>query len=83
MPAQTDVEAVYRAVLNRNPDSGGLNYWTGLLGQAVETRLQIVEGIRNSPEHFGQEIDAFYLALFGALLIRLDGPIGFPSWKLE
>ncbi len=59
------VEAIFRAVLNRNADIGGLNFWTGLLNDSVATRLEVVQGIRNSPEHFGQEIDVFYQTLLG------------------
>jgi hypothetical protein len=57
------VEAIYRAVLDRNADRGGLSAWTGDLNSGKLTRLQVVQGILNSPEHFAQEIDAFYLIL--------------------
>ena len=67
------VEAVYRAVLNRDADPAGLSWWNGLLKDGADTRLQVVQGIRNSPEHFGQEIDAFYLTLLGRLC-RRPGP---------
>ena len=59
------VEAIFRAVLNRTADSGGLAFWSGQLTGGTSTRLQVVQGIRNSPEHFGQEVDAFYLTLLG------------------
>ena len=70
------VEAVYRAVLNRNADPGGLASWTSGLNSGKQTRLQVVQGIRNSPEHFGQEIDAFYQTLLG----RPADPAGRASW---
>jgi autotransporter-associated beta strand protein len=70
------VEAVYRAVLNRNADQGGLSSWTGHLNGGTYTRLQVVQGIRNSPEHFGQEIDAFYETLLG----RAADPAGRAGW---
>ena len=70
------VEAIFRAVLNRNADAGGLSFWTGLLNQGTDTRLQAVEGIRNSPEHFGQEIDVFYQTLLG----RSADPAGRANW---
>jgi uncharacterized repeat protein (TIGR03803 family) len=57
------VEAIFRAVLNRNADSGGLSFWAGALNQGSQTRLQVVQGIRNSVEHFRQEVDAFYQTL--------------------
>ncbi len=59
------VEAVYRAVLDRNADPGGLSSWTGHLNDGSYTRAQVVDGIRNSPEHFAQEIDDFYVTLLG------------------
>ena len=70
------VEAIYRAVLDRNADSGGLSSWTGSLNSGQLTRLQVVQGIRNSPEHFGQEIDAFYETLLG----RAADPQGRANW---
>ncbi|HEV8062957.1 MAG TPA: DUF4214 domain-containing protein [Gemmataceae bacterium] len=59
------VEAIYRAVLDRNADQAGLSYWTGVLNNGAFSRLQVVQGIRNSPEHFTQEVDAFYQTLLG------------------
>ncbi len=59
------VEAIYRAVLDRNADTGGLSSWTGDLNSGKLTRLQVVQGIRNSPEHFAQEVDDFYVTLLG------------------
>ncbi len=57
------VEAIFRAVLNRNADPGGLSFWAGAPNTGSATRLQVVQGIRNSVEHFRQEVDAFYLTL--------------------
>src|SRR5262249_44710518 len=57
------VEALYRAILNRDADAAGLANWTGLLNSGSLTRLQVVQGIRNSPEHFTQEVTDFYLTL--------------------
>ena len=59
------VEAIYRAVLDRNADPGGLSSWTAHLNDGSYTRTQVVQGIRNSPEHFAQEVDAFYQTLLG------------------
>jgi len=70
------VEAVYRAVLNRNADSGGLANWTGQLNSGALSRLQVVQGIRNSPEHFTQEVSDFYLTL----LNRQADPSGLQNW---
>jgi hypothetical protein len=70
------VEAIYRSVLDRNADAGGLASWAGNLDSGKLTRLQVVQGIRNSPEHFGQEIDVFYRTLLG----RTADPEGRASW---
>jgi hypothetical protein len=70
------VEAVYRAILNRNADSGGLVSWTSQLNSGAMSRLQVVQGIRNSPEHFTQEVEQFYLTLLG----RPADPLGLQNW---
>jgi hypothetical protein len=80
-PAQHDanadyVEAVYRAVLDRNADPAGLASWTSQLAQGAVSRLQVVQGIRNSTEHFTQEIEDFYRTL----LNRPADPQGLQDW---
>jgi hypothetical protein len=70
------IEAVYRSVLNRNADPAGLANWTSLLSSGTLTRLQVVQGIRNSPEHFTQEVQAFYLTL----LNRQADAAGLQNW---
>jgi autotransporter-associated beta strand protein len=70
------VEGVYRAVLNRDADAAGLADWTGKLNSGAQTRVQVVQGIRNSPEHFAQEIEAFYITLLG----RTADPAGLAHW---
>jgi hypothetical protein len=57
------VEAVYRAILDRNADAGGLAYWTSQLNTGALSRLQVVQTIRSSPEHYSQEVSALYLTL--------------------
>ncbi|HEV8060141.1 MAG TPA: DUF4214 domain-containing protein, partial [Gemmataceae bacterium] len=59
------VEAIYRAILDRNADAGGLTFWVGVLNNGSFSHLEVVQGIRNSPEHFTQEVDAFYQTLLG------------------
>ncbi len=73
------VEAIFRAVLDRNADPGGLSFWAGNLTSGQFTRLQVVQGIRDSPEHFGQEIDVFYQTLLG----RASDPAGRAHWVSE
>ena len=59
------VEALYRAILNRNADPSGLAAWTGLLNSGTMTLLQVVQGIRQSQEHFQQEVTDFYMTILG------------------
>ncbi|HLJ96810.1 MAG TPA: DUF4214 domain-containing protein, partial [Gemmataceae bacterium] len=70
------VEALYRAILDRNADPGGLANWTNLLNSGTLSRLQVVKGIRNSPEHFTQEVTDFYLTL----LNRPPDTSGLQNW---
>jgi Tol biopolymer transport system component len=70
------VEALYRAILDRNADAGGLANWTNLLNSGRLSRLQVVQGIRNSPEHFTQEVTDFYLTL----LNRPPDLSGLQNW---
>jgi sugar lactone lactonase YvrE len=56
---QALVQQLYRDLLGRDAEAQGLAGWTALL-QAGGTRLQVVQGIWNSPEHRGVEVDQFY-----------------------
>ena len=69
------VEAIYRAVLDRNADPGGLSSWSTFLNNGG-TRLLVVQGIWDSPEHFNQEVTAFYLTL----LRRAPDAAGLTYW---
>jgi hypothetical protein len=55
----TFVDGVYRNLLKRPADAGGLIYWMQAL-QAGATRGQIVHSIWVSPEHRGLQVDHFY-----------------------
>jgi len=70
------VEALYRAILNRNADPGGLASWTNLLNTGSASRLQVAQAIRNSPEHFTQEVTDLYLTLLG----RAPDAAGLQNW---
>ena len=70
------VEALYRAILDRSADPGGLASWTSQLNSGSITRLQLVEGLRNSVEHFTQEMTDFYFTLLG----RRPDPAGLQNW---
>jgi len=70
------VEALYRAILNRNAEPGGLTYWTGLLNSGALSRLQVVQQIWASNEHLTQEVTDFYFTL----LDRAPDAKGLQSW---
>ena len=70
------VEALYRAILDRNAEPGGLAYWTNLLNSGALSRLQVAQEIRTSPEHFTQEVTDFYFTL----LDRAPDAGGLQSW---
>ncbi|HLN27482.1 MAG TPA: DUF4214 domain-containing protein [Gemmataceae bacterium] len=70
------VDALYRAILDRNAEPGGLAYWTNLLNSGALSRLQVVQDIRTSPEHFTQEVTDFYFTL----LDRAPDAAGLQSW---
>jgi hypothetical protein len=70
------VEALYRAVLARDADPNGLAAWAGLLDSGKMTRLQVVQGIRQSQEHFTQEVTEFYTTI----LNRGPDPTGLQNW---
>jgi len=72
------VEAVYRAVLDRNADSQGLAAWVADLNKGVP-RLTVVQGIRKSPEHFAQEVTDYYETLLG----RAPDANGLAAWVQE
>ena len=69
------IEGVYRAVLDRNADPGGLASWTSALNSGAVSRLQVVQGIRNSPENYTREVEQFYLTL----LNRAADPSGLQN----
>ena len=46
------VTELYRRLLGRDPDGGGLDYWTGQLEQELRTRPAVVLGFVRSPENF-------------------------------
>jgi hypothetical protein len=70
------VEGLYRSILNRNADASGLAFWTSQLNSGALSRLQVVQGIRQSVEHFTQEVTDFYYTLLG----RAPDAAGLQSW---
>jgi hypothetical protein len=57
--AELYVTQLYRALLNRDPESAGLQAWTQWLA-AGASRLDIARGIYDSAEHRGFQVDQFY-----------------------
>jgi hypothetical protein len=73
------VEALYRAILKRDAEPSGLASWTDKLNSGALTRLQIAQGIRQSDEHFIQEVTDFYFTI----LSRTPDPTGLNDWVLK
>ena len=73
------IEALYRAVLDRNADAAGPRRVDRKRLKGGESRLQIVQAIFNSPEHFTQEVTDFYLTLLG----RAPDQGGLTAWVAE
>ncbi|HEX7446698.1 MAG TPA: choice-of-anchor Q domain-containing protein, partial [Pirellulales bacterium] len=69
------IRGLYRTILGRDADSGGLQSWTGQLVAGVSTQT-IVHNFWYSAEHRGQEIDQFYLTY----LHRPSDTAGRAAW---
>ena len=54
------VTALYQRLLDRQPDSQGLQYWDNLLETHALTEYQVVQGFLSSDEYFTNLIDAFF-----------------------
>jgi hypothetical protein len=65
------VTGLYGTLLDRPPDSYGLNSWITALEQGTP-RTAVAQAIWESPEHRGQEVDRYY-ALY---LHRVADPVG-------
>ena len=46
-----DVNNLYKNVLGREADTGGLNYWLGQLNSGAETRYEVLLGFAESAEN--------------------------------
>jgi autotransporter-associated beta strand protein len=55
---------VYRDLLNRQPDTGGLSFWSGQLTQGV-SQTQIVIGIISSTEYRSNVVESEFQQLLG------------------
>jgi hypothetical protein len=54
------VTQLYQRLLNRTPDTQGLQYWVNLLDQNQATQKQVVLGFVSSDEYYANLIDGFY-----------------------
>src|SRR5262249_6551291 len=78
------VTQLYRDVLNREPDQGGLNAWTAMLnsGQGQDTKAQqamraeVAQAFLNSVEYHIDVVQGFY----DTLLHRAADPSGLNTW---
>src|SRR5439155_6207789 len=62
------VRGLYRNLLNRDAEPGGLAFWTGLLragGNGLAARGAVVSGIWQSAEHRGLQVDHYYATFLG------------------
>jgi hypothetical protein len=74
-PTVAFVTALYRHVLDRDPDAPGMAGWVAFF-QAGGTRQQVAEALWDSPEHRGLQVDQFY----ATYLHRAADPAGRASW---
>jgi hypothetical protein len=69
---QRFVAQIYRDLLGREADPGGLAFWSGNLDQNTQTRMQVVLGIESSQEYKARTVTQ----LFNQLLRRAPDPVG-------
>jgi len=75
-PNQNFVDQVYRDVLHRPPDPGGLAAWTNALNSGQLDREEVVVGILGSPEGLRTQVNDLYLRF----LNRPADPTGLAGW---
>ena len=59
------VTALYREIQGREPDGGGLSFWTDLLDSGERTRTQVAAGFYASPESREGRVAALYQQVLG------------------
>jgi autotransporter-associated beta strand protein len=75
-PNHSYVTQLYFDLLRRQPDTGGLTFWTGALDQSKATRSEVAAAFVNSPEYQMQEVKDLYQKFFH----RDADPIGLSGW---
>jgi len=74
------VTQVYRNVLHREPDSAGLNFWTGQLNHGVSRGL-VMTGFSESAEYvWAMKSEVDVSMVFIAMLRRSPDPDGYAYW---
>jgi streptogramin lyase len=74
-PRTAFVAALYRDVLGRAPEAGGVTLWVQAL-QGGATQAQVVQAVWESAEHRGLEVDQFY----ATYLHRAADALGRTFW---
>jgi hypothetical protein len=59
-PNEAWVTTLYERLLNREPDTQGLNFWTNNLNTGAMTRQQVVLGFETSHEAYTNDVTSFY-----------------------
>ena len=59
------VDAAYQDVLERRAESGGLEFWSDLLGTKAISREDVARSILNSAEYTRGEVSDLYTELLG------------------
>jgi hypothetical protein len=61
---QAYIKGVYRTLLGRDADGGGLSFWIGQINGGT-ARTAIIDSFWNSPENRGREVDDYYQTYLG------------------
>jgi hypothetical protein len=64
-PNQRFVTLLYQDLLQRQPDAGGLNYFSTILDQGLVNRFQVTLAIETSLEHRQDQVTAAFQTLLG------------------
>jgi hypothetical protein len=75
-PTQQFVSLLYRDLLGRGPDGGGLSWWSSLLNEGKATRAMVAFDIQTSREYQTRQVDILYRDLLG----RSPDALGLNSW---
>lgn len=76
---QSWVTELYRQILHREPDAGGLTAWTNLTNSGRMNRGQIAENFYQSNESRMDRVSTLYQEL----LKRTPDPTGWPYWTVQ